>query len=1142
MKRRAHFLVTCLTLGSALSLCAQHDWTITNPYPAAEQLESLAADADTFLLAGDNGLILTSADGLSWTRQQPGTRERFPYAANLDDLWFAYGYSGALFTSADALTWTQRTNGAGAGPLAYGNNRFVAITSTYSNVIRSSPDGVTWTEITLNTNGNYRGLYALCFAADRFWVAAYNTNLAGQLWSSPDGITWTAQTELPPDLPTNTGLARCIGTPTRLIALYHNNTVGYLAYTRDAGGTWARLTTPAYISDLNFVNGQYLLRSNLTTYASPDATTWTELPHFPPGIDFSRLVVRGGIWLALDRNRQLLRSIDGDNWTVLSRRWQRTGTGLAFVNGHFLTANGLRSTDGRTWTNDGFNPLNADSSDSASLFWISPVNGRAITVVSRTGTGYYRQEFWLTEDGETGQRVASFDLASGPGRIDYAAGVYATIVNQGGQYQVARSTDALTWTTTPSADLPHPISALIGSDGTAFYGLGVDSLVYRSVDALTWTLDLDPQGKPLPNHITATPDGLFAPAGSGYYRRTAADGWLYVDGGSWDNALFNGDRVVASGRVGDRPALFTTAADGTTSARLMATLTSYPRTADFATGNGVTVAAIDDLLAVAPNHENIVVQHALNLRTDGVVDEPVTLSVQATSRDGQPLHYQWSASGVDISGATFPTYTVSYAADASAPASLGVRITDGNMTVTSETRLSVYAQPGPVFALSGTGIAANYSFRDFDRYQVTLSAPVVSPGTPLYTWRRNGALIPNANGSSLTYEVRAQATGDIYTVTVTNARGSVTSGNHVETGPLPTIVSDDFTLYNYPTLGHGDLRLSIWVNYLQTIQWRRNGVAIPGATSAVYRDEDLQPDETGYYDAVVTSPFGTTTSAPRFVTTTQGRLANLSVRAWTGHGDAAIVPGVVLAGDHGGIHPVVRAVGPGLLDYGVTDPVRDPTLTVIDGDGTVRATNQQWGKFDYDLIPWFNLLGAFPLTFDSLDASVQVWNLTRTRETSRFTAPVSTPADDEGEILVEVYSSGGALTERLINLSCRAEVAPNKPFIAGFVVSGTGPVKLLLRGIGPALSDFGVSGAMDNPRLILRDSTGHEIGNNDSWWQAANLADIEASRATVGAFPLPAQSNDAAMFVTLEPGLYTAEIEGVVGSSGIAMVELYEVP
>ena len=161
---------------------------------------------------------------------------------------------------------------------------------------------------------------------------------------------------------------------------------------------------------------------------------------------------------------------------------------------------------------------------------------------------------------------------------------------------------------------------------------------------------------------------------------------------------------------------------------------------------------------------------------------------------------------------------------------------------------------------------------------------------------------------------------------------------------------------------------------------------------------------------------------------------------------------------------------------------------------------------------------------------------------SRFTVPVTAPEGDEGEVLVEVYDFGGSPTDRLINLSCRARVTPGHPFITGFVVSGEGAVKLLIRAIGPTLADFEITHPLGNPRLVLRNQAGQEIGNNDQWFEAANRTDMEAARSLVGGFPLRENSYDSAMFVTLEPGVYTAQVEDLFGEGGIGLVEIYEVP
>jgi hypothetical protein len=108
----------------------------------------------------------------------------------------------------------------------------------------------------------------------------------------------------------------------------------------------------------------------------------------------------------------------------------------------------------------------------------------------------------------------------------------------------------------------------------------------------------------------------------------------------------------------------------------------------------------------------------------------------------------------------------------------------------------------------------------------------------------------------------------------------------------------------------------------------------------------------------------------------------------------------------------------------------------------------------------------------------------------------------------------------------------------GFVVGGSASAKVLVRGIGPTLGAFGVPGTVDDPQLTLFNSS-VKIGENNDW---GGTAPLTAAFASVGAFALPATSKDAALLVTLAPGNYTAQVTGFNGTTGVALVEVYEVP
>lgn len=135
---------------------------------------------------------------------------------------------------------------------------------------------------------------------------------------------------------------------------------------------------------------------------------------------------------------------------------------------------------------------------------------------------------------------------------------------------------------------------------------------------------------------------------------------------------------------------------------------------------------------------------------------------------------------------------------------------------------------------------------------------------------------------------------------------------------------------------------------------------------------------------------------------------------------------------------------------------------------------------------------------------------------------------------------------RMVNLSTRSSIAYLGDSLAvGFNISGTAQATLLIRGIGPTLSRFGVSGAIPGLRLELNRGT-NVIASNEGWDRpggagAATPAQISQAAAGVGAFALAPGTLDAAVLVQLPPGTYTANITGVGGAIGEVMAEVYDV-
>lgn len=262
-----------------------------------------------------------------------------------------------------------------------------------------------------------------------------------------------------------------------------------------------------------------------------------------------------------------------------------------------------------------------------------------------------------------------------------------------------------------------------------------------------------------------------------------------------------------------------------------------------------------------------------------------------------------------------------------------------------------------------------------------------------------------------------------------------------------------------------------------------------------------------------------------------GQLINLSVRSRAGRGDRTLIAGFVTAG--GPRTLLMRGIGPSLAKHRVADPLADPQLALYAGTA-VRTANDNWGGTSA-LSADFSAAGAFALSGNSRDAALR-----ERLPAGRYTLHLTAADGAFGVGLTEIYAlapngDGG----QLVNLSARTEVGVGADvLIIGFVVAGERPVRVLVRGVGPSLVEFGVGNRLANPHLALyRADT--VLAENDDW---AGAADVVAAGRQAGAFALPPDSRDAALVAELAPGNYTAQVSGVGGTTGVALVELYLLP
>jgi hypothetical protein len=277
----------------------------------------------------------------------------------------------------------------------------------------------------------------------------------------------------------------------------------------------------------------------------------------------------------------------------------------------------------------------------------------------------------------------------------------------------------------------------------------------------------------------------------------------------------------------------------------------------------------------------------------------------------------------------------------------------------------------------------------------------------------------------------------------------------------------------------------------------------------------------------------------------QEQLVNLSVRGVTLPG-APLIVGFATGGS-AAKSVLLRAVGPGIgrPPFNVAGALPDPNVQLFRVN-TALAQNNDWGQPPAGaaaLAAAATATGAFALPQGSADAA-----LLASLPAGVYTAQVG---GGQGIVLAELYgvpAAGEAPgSRRFTNASTRTTVAPEAALIAGFVISGTAPQRVLIRAVGPTLGNapFNVPGVLANPQLnLFRGAT--LVRTNDDWFRDPEANLIREAAAAVRAFALGPQSLDAALLVYLEPGAYTAVVSGPPNAgpnaqTGNALVEIYEV-
>lgn len=741
---------------------------------------------------------------------------------------------------------------------------------------------------------------------------------------------------------------------------------------------------------------------------------------------------------------------------------------------------------------------NASTSNSDSLLTFNAVAGTRYTVLVNT-LGTSVGNFILTLTDSVWQYPTGAELTSSPA---VSAGGHVIFGSNDGAVYALNADGTLKWraATGDAIDLASPA---IGADGTVYLG-STDGFLY-ALDGTTgsrkWRLTAA-------SALSASP--AVAPDGTVYVRDdttlyaistngTPVRKWSFpLPGGTYSSPAVGAQGTVYVGATGGT--LYAIAPDGTQ---------RWVFTGDSDIYTSPAIGADGSIYFASLNGTVYALTSSGSLRwswstgsTQGGITSSLALGGDGTLYFGT---YDHQLRALSDSGVLKWSFALGDECRASSPA------------VAADGTVYIGAYDGLIYAVSSQGQLV----RTYPSAARIRSSPVIAQNRLYFT---------SGDAKAYAFAIGTGAASSAWPMARQNALHTAAAPAAV-TSIAPTLTAltavsgQSFTL----TVTATDTGTTL------SYQWYKDGIVLAGATSPTYTVSSATTADAGTYTVAVSGSSGVITPPATLVVVEAARvggLIGLSTRALGGTGSQTLIVGFTVAG--GDKRVLVRGVGPTLTDFGVAGALNDPHLALFSATGTLLAANDNWGGTS-ELSTAFSSAGEFPLPAASKDAA-----LVSTLAPGSYTAHIAPATGEPGVALAEIYDLATLASGRLSNLSTRAQVGTGGDvLIVGFVVSGNLPKTLLIRGIGPALTAFGIAGALADPKVeVFRENA--RIDQNDNWGGDTRLA---AAFSQVGAFSLTdTSSRDAALIVTLPPGNYTAQVSGVGGTTGTALAEVYELP